>query len=99
MVLVSRNEAGLEEVKDEFHAINKDVLVEIVPTDIKNAESVASFWEKVKEKFGHADVLVNNAAVVSGGTVVEQPLDSWWNDFVSDLRLFSTVLTYRRKQT
>ena len=43
MVLVSRNEAGLEEVKDEIYAINKDVLVEIVPTDIKNAESVASF--------------------------------------------------------
>jgi NAD(P)-dependent dehydrogenase (short-subunit alcohol dehydrogenase family) len=94
---VSRNEAGLGEVRDEIHAINKDIQVEIIPTDIKNVESVASFWEKVKEKFGHADVLVNNAASIGGGTVTQQPLDSWWNDFVSDMSLFRIVLTYSKE--
>ena len=57
IVLVSRNEAGLGEVRDEIKEISKDVQVEILPTDIKSAESVTAFWEKVKEKFGHADVL------------------------------------------
>ena len=99
IVLSSRNETGLDEVRDEIHAIKKDVQVEIIRTDIKNAESVACFWEKVKEKFGHADVLVNNAASVGGGTVSEQPIDSWWNDFVSDMLLFRVELTYWRKQT
>ncbi len=99
IVLVSRNETGLGEVRHEIHAINKDVQVEILPTDIKNAESVASFWEKVKGKFGHADVLINNAASVGGGTVSEQPIESWWNDFVSGMLLFRGELTYWRKQT
>jgi NADP-dependent 3-hydroxy acid dehydrogenase YdfG len=99
IVLVSRNEVGLGEVKDEIHVINKDIQVEIVPTDIKNADSVALFWEKVKEKFGHADVLVNNAASVGGGTVADQPVDSWWNDFVSDMQSVRIILTDQRKQT
>ena len=94
IVLVSRNETRLGDVRHEIHAINKDVKVEIIPTNIKNAESVASFWEEVKEKFGHADVLMNNAASVGGGTVSEQPIDSWWNDFVSDMLLFRVELTY-----
>jgi NADP-dependent 3-hydroxy acid dehydrogenase YdfG len=98
-VLLSRDEAGLQEVRDEIHAINKDIQVEILPTDIKNAESVTSFWEKVKEKFGHADVLINNAASVGGGTVTDQPLDSWWNDFVGDVRLYKAVLILQRRQT
>ncbi|KAN0110346.1 putative oxidoreductase ucpA [Hyaloscypha variabilis] len=86
IVLVSRNEAGLKQVRDEIKEIDKDVQVEIIPTDIKSAESVTSFWEKVKEKFGHADVLVNNAASVGGGTVADQPLDSWWNDFETNVK-------------
>jgi len=98
IVLVSRNEAGLKQVRDEIKEIDKDVQVEIIPTDIKSAESVTSFWEKVKEKFGHADVLVNNAASVGGGTVADQPWDSWWNDFVSDMRLFRAMLIQPRKQ-
>lgn len=93
IVLVSRNETRLGDVRHEIHAINKDVKVEIIPTNIKNAESVASFWEEVKEKFGHADVLMNNAASVGGGTVAEQSIDSWWNDFVGKILLFRAKLT------
>ena len=87
MVLVSRNAARLEEVRDEIHAINKDVEVLIVATDMVSAEAVASFWEKVKKKFGHADVLINNAANVEGGMIVDQAVDSWWKDFVSNLQM------------
>ncbi len=36
IVLVSRNEAGLKEVQDEIKEIDKDVQVEIIPTDIKS---------------------------------------------------------------
>ncbi len=83
IVLVSRNALGLAEVEDEIYAINEHIQVELVPTDIKNAESVTSFWENVQNKFGHADVLINNAASVGGGTVAEQHVDNFWNDFVS----------------
>jgi NADP-dependent 3-hydroxy acid dehydrogenase YdfG len=41
-------------------------------------------WEKVKAKFGHADVLVNNAGTfVGSGPVSKAPADKWWSDFVS----------------
>jgi NADP-dependent 3-hydroxy acid dehydrogenase YdfG len=82
---VSRNEAGLGAVQNEIHNISKDIEVMIAPTDIRSVESVTSFWEKIKEKFGHADVLINNAASIGGGNVVDQPVDTWWNDFVSHL--------------
>ena len=97
--MVSRNAAGLAEVEEEIHAISKDIEVVIIPTDIKSAESVSSFWEKVKEKFGHADVLVNNAASVGGGNVADQPVDTWWNDFVCDPSSIIAVLTSRRRRT
>jgi short-subunit dehydrogenase len=93
IVLVSRHETRLGDVRHEIRTINKDVQVEIIPTDIKNAESVASLWEEVKEKFGHADVL-NNAASVGGGTIAEQSIDSWWNDFAGEMLLFRAKLTH-----
>lgn len=89
MVLVSRNAASLADVRDEIHAINKDIEVLIIATDLLSAEAVASFWEKVKDKFGHADVLINNAANVAGGRVDEQPVESFFKDFVSTAGTFN----------
>ena len=53
-----------------------------VPTDLLNPKSVAALWGKVKETFGHADVLINNARTNASGTIADLPVESWWNDFV-----------------
>ncbi|KAH7370582.1 putative oxidoreductase ucpA, partial [Rhexocercosporidium sp. MPI-PUGE-AT-0058] len=90
IVLVARTLAPLEEVRDEIHAINKDIEVLAVPTDLLSAESVTSLWAKVKERFGHADVLINNAGSLNGGTVADTEVDKWWNDFVINARFQET---------
>jgi NAD(P)-dependent dehydrogenase (short-subunit alcohol dehydrogenase family) len=44
---------------------------------------VAELFAKVKANFGHADILVNNAAVNSGGgNIHEQDPDQWWLNYV-----------------
>lgn len=81
--LVARSADKLEAVRQEILAINKDIKVLAVPTDILNAESVANLWAAVKETFGKADVLINNAGTLTPGTIADTPVDTWWADFVS----------------
>lgn len=55
----------------------------VVPTDIGDLASVKVLFEKVKQKYGHADVLVNNAAIFK----VDQPVrevdeQGWWDEMV-----------------
>lgn len=37
---------------------------------------------KVKDIFGHADVLVNNAGTLNEGFISKISPDNWWSDFV-----------------
>lgn len=83
MVIVARSANALEEVRDEIHTINKDIQVLIVPTDLLSAESIAALWAKVKETFGHVDVLINNAGSLQAGLISDLPVERWWVDFVS----------------
>lgn len=54
-------------------------------TDVTSEDSVKNLFEKVKDAFGHADVLVNNAGVSLGHTKVDDmELDTWWQNFVSN---------------
>jgi NAD(P)-dependent dehydrogenase (short-subunit alcohol dehydrogenase family) len=43
---------------------------------------VASLWKSVKETFGKADVLVNNAGILTPGNIADTPVETWWGDFV-----------------
>ncbi|KAH8657005.1 putative oxidoreductase ucpA [Tricladium varicosporioides] len=86
LVLVARGANTLEEVKIEVLAINPNIEVLTVSADLKSAESIAALWEKVREKFGKADVLINNAGSLTAGTIVDTPIDIWWNDFETNIR-------------
>jgi len=86
IVIAGRSADALKEVTKDIQAINKNINVLPVATDIRNAESVASLWWKVKEEFGHADVLINNAATFGNNQpVAEASPDSWWNDFETNV--------------
>lgn len=70
-------------MRQEILAINKDIQVVTAIADVRDAKSVTALWETVKEKFGKADVLVNNAGTLNAGTVADVNPDEWWSDFVS----------------
>ncbi|KUJ06628.1 NAD(P)-binding protein [Mollisia scopiformis] len=82
IVLVARTAESLQSVAKEINAINPNIEVLPVPTDLTNPDSIAAMWEKVKTKFDHADVLVNNAGTLTDATSVKDA-DSgkWWYDF------------------
>jgi NADP-dependent 3-hydroxy acid dehydrogenase YdfG len=90
-VLAATNAEKLAVVEAELKTINPNVQVLSVATNIADAKSVADLFAKVKATFGHADILINNAAVnVGGGPVVhEQDPDQWWLNFVRVPRAIS----------
>lgn len=94
IVIVARSSSALEEVRDEIHAINKDIQVLIVPTDLLIAESIAAMWAKVKETYGHADVLISNAGTCQTGPISDIPVEKWWINFVSFMISFAMSDTH-----
>jgi len=86
IVLTARSAEELTEVEHEIHAINREIDVLVVPTDLSDVKAVASLWEKVESKFGHADVLINNAGTGLPGPLADMPADSWWMNFDINVR-------------
>ncbi|KAH9205635.1 hypothetical protein DL95DRAFT_397469 [Leptodontidium sp. 2 PMI_412] len=82
IVLVARTAESLAATAKEIHEINDKIEVLTVPTDLLSTESTSALWAKVKVKFGHADVLVNNAGTLAGaGPISDVEAGSWWSDF------------------
>ena len=56
------NEAGLLEAAKQIEALGRQVLAE--RCDVSSSAAVNAFFDKVAARFGAADILVNNAAIV-----------------------------------
>jgi NAD(P)-dependent dehydrogenase (short-subunit alcohol dehydrogenase family) len=61
LVLAARSVQGLEETRRAASDLGCEALV--VPTDIRDAESVAALSRRTLEHFGRVDILVNNSGV------------------------------------
>ena len=59
----SRSEARRQQMIEETGCSD----VEIMGLDLSNMQSVRDFAEKIREKFGHVDVLMNNAGTLETG--------------------------------
>src|SRR5258707_3442615 len=65
VVLAARRAEELKVLADEIDPSGKRVLV--VPTDVSSKSEIDHLMEAAVQRFGHIDVLVNNAGVGSGG--------------------------------
>ena len=67
---VDANTSGLEELRAE----TKDLRGEVVTTqlDVANESAVVLFMNKTSEKFGGANLLVNNAAILRDGPLAKK---------------------------
>ncbi len=61
VVIASRTEAKLEQVKKEIETDGGQVLA--VPTDVSKAEDVKALVAATQDRFGGLDILVNNAGI------------------------------------
>jgi NAD(P)-dependent dehydrogenase (short-subunit alcohol dehydrogenase family) len=95
IVLVARRAEKLEEVAETIAKSHPDVETLVVPTDVSDPASVAALFEKVKQKYGHADVLVNNAAIFKAdSTVKDVDHQSWWDEMVCQHHDYLLAMTY-----
>eukprot|EP00759_Apiculatamorpha_spiralis_P019290 PhF_6_TR25396/c0_g1_i1/m.35114/K15734/SDR16C5; all-trans-retinol dehydrogenase (NAD+) len=70
------NEEGLQGTQSEIAALKTKVKTRIAVVDVSNAESVDAAAKEVLQDIGHIDVLINNAGIVSGKSIVKGDLSS-----------------------
>lgn len=87
VVLVATNADKLKTVETALKAINPNLETLVVAANIADTASVASLFSQVKARFGHANILVNNAGVINGpGMIADADPEQWWSNFVSWLQ-------------
>ncbi len=89
VALAGRRAAPLEQTAAESDPHGSRTLV--VPSDVRDPESVRALFEKTKEAFGRLDLLFNNAGInVPGVPLDELSLEQWQS--VVDINLTGAFL-------
>ncbi|KAJ4986547.1 hypothetical protein SVAN01_07983 [Stagonosporopsis vannaccii] len=92
LVLVARSNEKLQAVAAAIAKTHPTVETLIVPTDLNDPASIAALFETVKQKYGHADVLVNNAGTFGPDqSVRDVEQQGWWDAMILNVR--GTFLT------
>jgi NAD(P)-dependent dehydrogenase (short-subunit alcohol dehydrogenase family) len=100
VISVSRTVKELKDLENEIHKKGGEVLT--VPTDLTNEEAIHSLRDKVLEKYGRLDALVNNAATSPWKLVDDMTPALWDRTIAVNLRapflLSKAFLDTLRKQ-
>jgi len=75
VALIERNKDTLAETEQEIVATHGTVLS--YPLDITDYTAYGAAIEDAAARWGHIDILVNNAAIVHYGTILEDTLEHW----------------------
>ena len=86
IALCDVNTDALSLAQKAIEAKGRSVLTEKV--DVTNAEDVQNFVQKVLDKFGKIDILINNAGITRDGLLVRMNVADW--DAVLDVNLKGT---------
>ncbi|MAD87095.1 MAG: hypothetical protein CL912_29400 [Deltaproteobacteria bacterium] len=81
---MATNADMLRSVESELKEINPNIRVLAIATDITEKNAVDEAFEKIKDTFGHVDILINNAGVNlegQGALVADEKPDDWWKSF------------------
>ncbi|KAF9877430.1 short chain dehydrogenase reductase [Colletotrichum karsti] len=85
IVLVARSADRLHAVAAHAKTLNPALETLVCPTDITDEAAVKALFEQVRGAYGHADVLVNNAAVCPTGSLTETEPKAWWGDLATNI--------------
>ncbi|KAJ5758751.1 hypothetical protein N7520_005907 [Penicillium odoratum] len=87
LVLITLSESSAEETKKVVQAEFPSVEILTLPTDIADEKAVSRTFDAIKNKFGTAHTLVNNAGVFApGASIAESDSATWWSDFEINVR-------------
>ena len=84
--------------KDEAEEIFNEVIMEspsslLIRADVRNSLEVSAMCRSVIRKFGHIDVLINNAGICDDNYIQMMPIEQWQK--VIDVNLTGTFLCCR----
>ena len=87
LVLADINKNALDKVSEELSDKNVEVLT--VVTDVSVPEQVAHLAEVSYERFGHVNILCNNAGIGAGGPLRFLPKENW--DWILGINLYGVI--------
>jgi NAD(P)-dependent dehydrogenase (short-subunit alcohol dehydrogenase family) len=93
MMLVDRDEDGLNVVMQNILKKNPNITVLVCPSDVKNESAIIANVTKATKTFGRLDIVANIAGVSRYNTFDELSLEDW-NDMI-DINLTGTFLYCR----
>lgn len=89
LVICGRNSQTLENTADEIRLLGADCLA--VTCDVGKYEEVKTLFDRISERFGNIDVLINNAGISHIGLLQDMSMDDWNNIVNTNLSsVFST---------
>ncbi|MEM7035210.1 MAG: SDR family oxidoreductase [Chloroflexota bacterium] len=75
IALAGRRQEALQEVAAEAGVGSRAL---VIPTDVRNPDSIKNLFAQTKETFGRLDLLFNNAGLGVGGVLLEElTLEQW----------------------
>ena len=80
VVIVSRSQTDLDQVAAEINTETGNPVLGI-ETDVRDESAVESMVEKVADRWGRIDILINNAGTSSAARFVDMTNDQLENDF------------------
>lgn len=87
IVLVARSQSKLDAVVNELETSYPNVTFVTYAGSVTNEHDTQALYQMIKDKFGHADVLVNNAGGwAEGAMLVDADPAKWWSDMEVNLK-------------
>ena len=80
LIVTGRDQHALQVAGREL-ASQTGVLVKTC--DVTNAENVSSLLESTKDKFGHLDILINNAGIIHPNASIDKLDPAVWNSVIA----------------
>jgi len=75
VILTARTENLLSEVKKEI--VSSGGRAEFIVCDLTKEEEISGLFRKIKKDFGWLDILINNAGIARGGSVVDCQIEDF----------------------
>jgi 3-oxoacyl-[acyl-carrier protein] reductase len=88
----ARSTVEAEETAAALRARGTDV--EVVQADVAEATAISGLFERLLQRWGNIDIVVNNAAITRDGYVMLMPVEAW--DEVMAVNLRATFLCARQ---
>jgi 3-oxoacyl-[acyl-carrier protein] reductase len=94
LCLSSRSIENLEKAREIIEQSISDSVIELIPCDMADADSVKKLCDTVSESFGQPDIFVNNTGGPKAGRFFDIDQAEWERSY--HLMVGSTVLLYNR---